>query len=156
MLLSKLSEGIFQYTGEDKEILGITSIPQKIREGDCFVMLRGVFKEKAYQIYEVINRRPAIILTEEKVNADIPRSSEYFSGGCVDQMYLSLRLALTDMLFKDKTIFMLLDQPFLQYDEKRKKNAMGLLDSLGEKRQIILFENDVERFSPNKNIEILT
>ena len=91
-----------------------------------------------------------------KVNADIPRSSEYFSGGCVDQMYLSLRLALTDMLFKDKTIFMLLDQPFLQYDEKRKKNAMGLLDSLGEKRQIILFENDVERFSPNKNIEILT
>ena len=91
-----------------------------------------------------------------KVNADIPRSSEYFSGGCVDQMYLSLRLALTDMLFKDKTIFMLLDQPFLQYDEKRKKNAMVLLDSLGEKRQIILFENNVERFSPNKNIEILT
>lgn len=72
MLLSKLSEGIFQYTGEDKEIGGITSIPQKIREGDCFVMLLGVFKEKAYQIYEAINRRPAIILTEEKVNTDIP------------------------------------------------------------------------------------
>ena len=91
-----------------------------------------------------------------KLDADIPRSSEYFSGGCVDQMYLSLRLALTDMLFKDNTIFMLLDQPFLQYDEKRKKNAIMLFDSLGEKRQIILFENDVERFSPNKNIEILT
>ncbi len=91
-----------------------------------------------------------------KVDADIPRSSEYFSGGCVDQMYLSLRLALTDMLFKDKTIFMLLDQPFLQYDEKRKKNAMTLLESLGGTRQIILFENDVERFSSNKNIEILT
>lgn len=91
-----------------------------------------------------------------KVDADIPRSSEYFSGGCVDQMYLSLRLALTDMLFKDKTIFILLDQPFLQYDEKRKKNAIKLLDSLGKRRQIILFENDVERFSPNKNTEILT
>ena len=91
-----------------------------------------------------------------KVDAGIPRSSEYFSGGCVDQMYLSLRLALTDMLFNDKTIFMLLDQPFIQYDEKRKKNAMMLLESFGEKRQIILFENDVERFSPNKNIEMLT
>ncbi len=91
-----------------------------------------------------------------KVDADIPRSSEYFSGGCVDRMYLSLRLALTDMLFKDRTIFMLLDQPFLQYDEKRRKNAAELLGSLGKKRQIILFENNVERFSPNINTEILT
>ena len=91
-----------------------------------------------------------------KVDADIPRNSEYFSGGCVDQMYLSLRLALTDMLFKDKMIFILLDQPFIQYDEKRKKNAIELLESLTKKRQIILFENNVERFSPNKNTEILT
>ena len=91
-----------------------------------------------------------------KVDADIPRSSEYFSGGCVDQMYLSLRLALTDMLFDDKKIFILLDQPFLQYDEKRKKNAINLLEMLGENRQIILFENNVERFSSNKNTQILT
>ena len=71
-------------------------------------------------------------------------------------MYLSLRLALTDMLFDDKKIFILLDQPFLQYDEKRKKNAINLLEMLGENRQVILFENNVERFSSNKNTQILT
>lgn len=117
--------------------------------------------KNASKYFEILSgkRYNALFCGEDfslKVDADIPRSSEYFSGGCIDQMYLSLRLALTDMLFKDKTIFMLLDQPFLQYDEKRKKNAIKLLDSLGKKRQIILFENDVERFSPNIDTEILT
>lgn len=93
---------------------------------------------------------------EIKVDFNIPRRCEFFSGGCVDQMYLALRLALTDMIFKEKNTFMLLDQPFIQYDEIRKKNAQTLLENLPGSRQIILFENCVERFSRNKNIEILT
>ena len=93
---------------------------------------------------------------EIKIDFKIPRRCEFFSGGCVDQMYLAVRLALTEMIFKDKSTFMLLDQPFIQYDESRKKNAQALLESLPKKRQIILFENSVESFSWNKNIEILT
>ena len=91
-----------------------------------------------------------------KVDFTLPRSSSFFSGGCVDQMYFALRLALTDMLFKEKSVFMLLDQPFIQYDGKRRENALRLLETLPENRQIILFENYVERFSRNKNTEILT
>lgn len=75
------------------------------------------------------------------VNDDVPRKSELFSGGTIDQMYFSLRLAIIDMLFKDNMIFLILDQPFIQYDTDRKKRAMKLLESLSSKRQILLFSD---------------
>lgn len=90
------------------------------------------------------------------IDMDIPRKSELFSGGTVDQLYLSLRLALIDMLFGDETAFLILDQPFLQYDDTRRKKAVELLESLSENRQIILFTSDKAAFSSNKHTEMLT
>lgn len=90
------------------------------------------------------------------IDMDIPRKSELFSGGTVDQLYLSLRLALIDMLFGDETAFLILDQPFLQYDDTRRKKAVELLESLSENRQIILFTSDKTAFSSNKHTEMLT
>ena len=90
------------------------------------------------------------------IDMDIPRKSELFSGGTVDQLYLSLRLALIDMLFGKETTFLLLDQPFLQYDDIRLRKAVELLDSLSKKRQIILFTSDKTAFSSNKHTEMLT
>ena len=90
------------------------------------------------------------------IDLDIPRKSELFSGGTVDQLYLSLRLALIDMLFGDATTFVLLDQPFLQYDIKRREKSVGLLEGLSKRRQFLLFTSDATVFSPNKQTEILT
>ena len=93
-----------------------------------------------------------------KINVDsgIPRSSELFSGGTIDQMYLALRLALTDMLFGESKVPVILDQPFTQYDKKRRKNAEKLLHRLSGKRQIILFTENDNIFSDIKPTEILT
>lgn len=91
-----------------------------------------------------------------KIDCDIPRDSSFFSGGTVDQLYLALRLALIDMLFENNRIFILLDQPFLQYDDTRKKNTVALLDSMSDKRQTLLFTGDKNVILPNKRTEILT
>lgn len=91
-----------------------------------------------------------------RIEADIPRESSFFSGGTVDQLYLSLRLSLTDMIFKDEQSFIILDQPFLQYDKLRTKKAIELFESMADKRQILLFTADSDEFSDNKNTEILT
>ena len=91
-----------------------------------------------------------------KIDNDIPRESSFFSGGTVDQLYLALRLALVDMLFKEKTCTIILDQPFLQYDDLRKKNTVELLESLQKNRQILLFTGDKNVNSSNKTTEILT
>lgn len=91
-----------------------------------------------------------------QIDSDIPRESSFFSGGTVDQLYLSVRLALLDMLFKEESCPLILDQPFLQYDEKRKKKTVGLLENLPKNRQILLFTSDKTVISPNKPTEILT
>ncbi len=117
--------------------------------------------KKASEYFEKLtgSKYTKIFCDEEfnlRIEADIPRESEFFSGGTVDQLYLSLRLALIDMLFGDSSTFILLDQPFLQYDKIRTENAISLLKSLSPERQIILFTADEKDFSDNKNTELLT
>jgi len=91
-----------------------------------------------------------------KIEGSIPRESSFFSGGTVDQLYLSVRLALIDMLFKEKTCPLILDQPFIQYDEDRKTKAVALLEKMPKNRQILLFTSDKNLNSSNKQTEILT
>lgn len=93
---------------------------------------------------------------EVMIEEDLPRESGFFSGGTVDQLYLSVRLALTDMLYGDLSCPILLDQPFLQYDKVRKERAIKLLENLSHKRQVLLFTSDESLISTNKAIEILT
>ncbi len=84
------------------------------------------------------------------VESTIPRESGFFSGGTIDQLYLSLRLALIDMIFGENMRPVILDQPFLQYDEERKKNTISLFEDIKESRQIILFTAD--KSLPSRNI----
>lgn len=91
-----------------------------------------------------------------KIDSDIPRESDFFSGGTIDQLYLSVRLSLIDMLFKEKSCSLILDQPFLQYDDTRKNNTLELLENLQNNRQILLFTSDKNVNSSNKQTEILT
>ena len=100
-----------------------------------------------------------IFLSEQfgiKIDSDIPRESGFFSGGTVDQLYLSVRLSLVDMLFKESSCTLVLDQPFLQYDEVRKKRTIELLENLQNNRQILLFTSDKDLNSSNKQTQILT
>ena len=90
------------------------------------------------------------------IETELPRESGFFSGGTVDQLYLSVRLALTDMLYGDGSCPILLDQPFLQYDKVRKERAIKLLENLSHKRQVLLFTSDESLISANKATEILT
>ena len=90
------------------------------------------------------------------IEKDLPRESRFFSGGTVDQLYLSVRLALTDMLYGDVSCPILLDQPFLQYDKVRKERAIKLLENLPHKRQVLLFTSDESLISANKATQILT
>ncbi|WP_138159141.1 ATP-binding protein [Peptoniphilus catoniae] len=60
---------------------------------------------------------------------------ESLSNGTIDQIYLSFRLAIIDILFKD--VPLILDDHFLQYDNERLKNALLYLSD--SNRQIIIF-----------------
>lgn len=62
------------------------------------------------------------------------------SGGTVDQLYFSLRLALLDLLTQgQEPVPLLLDDPFIQYDDQRAREAMALVGTVAEERQVVLF-----------------
>lgn len=81
------------------------------------------------------------------------RSIWQFSDGTIDQMYLALRIAATEVFSKQETLPILLDEIFAFYDQERISNCFSLLCELAKKHQIIVFtckeeeKHLAERFS---------
>lgn len=75
-------------------------------------------------------------------NSDgILRRAYNYSGATVDQMYLALRLSLVKILSSDDGILpVVLDDPFVQYDDNRKKFAYDMLENFAKenKMQVIM------------------
>lgn len=63
---------------------------------------------------------------------------KWLSAGTIDQIYLAARLALADLVSKEKNSILILDDPFASYDEKRLENAMKVIRELSENHQILL------------------
>lgn len=69
----------------------------------------------------------------------------YLSNGALDQLYLSLRLALIELLFKDEESPIILDDAFVQYDNVRRKKALLLMDEKLKGQGIIFTCHGLEK-----------
>ncbi|MBR4278907.1 MAG: hypothetical protein IKT34_01905, partial [Clostridia bacterium] len=69
---------------------------------------------------------------------DMRRSCEYLSAGTRDSAYLSLRLALADMLFGGCGVPIILDDAFGRIDDMRLRMMSGALGEAAKKHQIII------------------
>ena len=66
------------------------------------------------------------------------REAEYFSRGWRDAMQFCTRLSLADALYKEgEKPFLLLDDPFVNLDDRRMEAARRLLDTLATQYQIV-------------------
>lgn len=80
-----------------------------------------------------------------QLNLEVPETYELIpvnllSGGTIDQVYFSMRLAAARLLEKGReTMPIFLDEPFAQYDENRTRKAFELLKEISEERQIFFF-----------------
>lgn len=68
------------------------------------------------------------------------------SSGATDQIFFLIRLAFFKLLLKKGALFLVLDDPFVNYDEKRLANTLEILKQEQLDYQILLFTN-------NKGIE---
>ena len=79
---------------------------------------------------------------------DFNRSCDFLSAGTRDSAYLSLRLALADMLFGGSGVPILLDDAFGRIDDNRLRMISGALGEAAKKHQIfILTHGDRERLA---------
>ena len=67
------------------------------------------------------------------------KSVEAYSRGTRDLFNLAARLALVDSLYEKEEPFIILDDPFTAFDDKKTKAALKLLKEHSKKRQIIYF-----------------
>ncbi len=73
------------------------------------------------------------------VGEDFRRSCDYLSAGTRDSAYLSLRLALADMLFDGCGVPIILDDAFVRIDDERLKNIANAVGKASERHQIFIF-----------------
>lgn len=59
------------------------------------------------------------------------------STGCVDQVYLALRIGLQDLFFEEDTLPLLFDDAFVYFDDNRLERLLFCLKELN--RQVLLF-----------------
>jgi uncharacterized protein YhaN len=75
----------------------------------------------------------------------------YLSNGAIDQLYLSLRLALIDILFKDEESPVILDDAFVQYDNNRREKALLFVNEKLKGQGIIFTCHTLEKEILEKN-----
>ena len=60
-----------------------------------------------------------------------------FSAGMIECIVLCMRLALVDALFGEEKPFLILDDPFVNLDDKHTKRAREMLDKIAQDHQVI-------------------
>lgn len=79
----------------------------------------------------------------------------YLSNGAFDQLYLALRLAFIEFIFKNERYPLILDDAFIQYDDNRTKNALNLINNnLKGQKLIFTCQKREEEILRNSNIKI--
>ena len=76
---------------------------------------------------------------EEPIVWDGNRTVKLFqlSTGCVDQVYLALRIGLQDMFFEEDALPLMFDDAFVYFDDKRLEQLLLYLNELN--RQVLIF-----------------
>jgi uncharacterized protein YhaN len=86
----------------------------------------------------------------------VNRTSLALSRGTADQLYLSLRLAMCELLLGgDEPCPIILDDALANFDDRRMELALDLLSDIAKKRQVILFSchsREAEYLSNSANI----
>jgi len=116
-----------------------------------------ISKEIHNEVAPIINNKVANIITkitddkyrEIRINDNLDISVidpstkqmvgiDNLSGGTIDQLYFSLRFAILTSMSEDK-FPLLLDDSFIQYDDRRLTNILNILIDISQKRQVVLF-----------------
>lgn len=154
--IEKVSNKIKQYEKEVKAInLAIDVLNESIDEvrktigpalnkgiADVFLSLTdGKYKEiKLDENYEMMVRGESELF-----------KGSYLSNGAFDQLYLSLRIALIEILFQNEKYSMILDDAFVQYDNKRREAAIKLINNRIKGQTLIFTCHTIEKEIMLKN-----
>ncbi|MFJ7677256.1 AAA family ATPase [Peribacillus sp. NPDC097198] len=83
--------------------------------------------------------------------------AEEVSRGTAEQIYVSLRLALADHTFAEDPFPLIIDDSFVNFDGKRTKRMLELLNKVSQRRQVLFFtchDHNLHHFEGNDVIHL--
>ncbi len=90
--------------------------------------------------YSSMSISKELYINVEKKDVFGSHEIDYLSSGTADQAYLSMRLALAELMQDDSdSLPIFLDDALTQYDDSRMKTAVSFLKEYSEKTQVIMF-----------------
>ncbi len=99
--------------------------------------LLSLFTEGQYEQIAIDDKDlSSLVLVKETDRWETP---EVLSQGTFDQFYLSLRLAMSEILTEGRKPPLLLDEPLSAFDEQRFQAAVQTLKKIAQERQIVVF-----------------
>ncbi|KNF08142.1 hypothetical protein CLPU_9c00380 [Gottschalkia purinilytica] len=96
-------------------------------------------------ISNITNGKYSEVKITENLDIKIIDSREKFininslSNGTIDQIYFATRLGINDIINRERHLPIILDDCFIQYDNKRLENILEVLNRESKNRQIIVF-----------------
>ena len=84
---------------------------------------------------ETVSVSPELEIQADRLGA--AREMACFSAGQTDLLLLCMRLALVDTLFPEEKPCLILDDPFVNLDDRHTARALALLKALGKEHQIL-------------------
>jgi uncharacterized protein YhaN len=145
--LAELKERLAGLETREKILRRTYDLLEKARR-DTLNPAREVLEQAAGELFQKFTqgRYKKIMVDDEDLSGKvcIPETGRWddpgiLSQGTFDQFYLSLRLALSDILAGGKNPPLLLDEPFAAFDAQRLARAFELLRVLAASRQVFLF-----------------
>lgn len=149
--LKREIDGLKQKTADQARFVKAADIALEVLR-DSFAELRrgygSALEQKAGEIfkgltgggYESMQISKSFDISVEKSGVFGGKESAYLSAGTYDQAYLSLRLALSALIFENaEGLPVLLDDALTQYDDKRAETALKYLKEYSKDGQIIMF-----------------
>lgn len=104
------------------------------------------------------NNARTVALTEDftldlRRNNGEPITLAQLSQGARDQLYLAVRLAVADLLADAMVLPLVLDDPFVNYDQERLPELRRVLERLAQQRQVILLSHRTDLLPWGRRVE---
>lgn len=124
----------------EKSIADTASLVSSILEQDLKKYLKWIIGKDKYSKFRIDQDLNISIFVNEVGNWINP--VENLSIGTLDQIHFLIRFAFFKLLTKDKTPFLILDDPFVSFDRNRLINTIDILKKEAKDYQILLFTHD--------------
>src|SRR5699024_10032221 len=77
------------------------------------------------------------------------------SKGTVDLLYITLRLAINEVMSDQHQLPFMLDDPLVHFDQTRTKQMLEIIESIGAQHQVILFTCKAELVGQSNHLEVI-